>query len=35
MPAKPIPTKAPFWTPLRIAFGVTYLAAFITLYFVL
>lgn len=35
MPAKPIPTQTRYWTPLRIAFGLTYLAAFITLYYVI
>ena len=35
MPARPIPTKTPFWTPIRVAFALIYVAAFLTLYFVL
>lgn len=32
---QPWPVGVTYWTPLRIAFAVTYAAAFITLYFVL
>lgn len=31
----PTPYRGPFWTPVRVAFALTYLAAFITLWAVL